>query len=227
MGKIRVLVVSDYQMVRSGLRQLLKIDEALDVLSADAEIGKGLPRLCQTLSPDVVLMTPPTNNPASLRVLVNFLAVVPRVQILVVGASESPTFVRAVLATGVLGYILKAADQSELFQAVKQVYRGRRYVDPRLERSFSDHPLRPMSAPKGMHLSQREVEVLRAIALGFTTREISKELDLSQKTVQTYRERIYKKLELHTRADLVHYALAHGLSGWDKPSEKRSEHAKK
>ena len=61
--------------------------------------------------------------------------------------------------------------------------------------------------------SRREVEVLRAVALGFTTREISKELKVSQKTVQTYRERIYKKLALQTRADLVHYALAHGLIG--------------
>ena len=219
MGRIRVLVVSDYQMVRSGLRQLLKIDEAFDVLLTDAEIGKGLPRLCQTLSPDVLLMAVATNSPSSLRVLVNVVAVVPHVRILVVGASESTTYVRATLAAGVLGYILKAAAQSELFQAIKQVHRGRRFVDPRLEHSLSDHLLSPFTALKGQsskRLSRREIEVLRAISLGFTTREISKELDLSQKTVQTYRERIYKKLALHTRADLVHYALAHGLAGWDK-----------
>ena len=216
MGKIRVLVVSDYQMVRSGLRQLLIIDEAFEVLSADAEIGKGLPRLCQTLSPDVLLMAAATTSPSSLRVLVNVLAIVPRIRILVVGASESSTFVRAVLSTGALGYILKAATQSELYQALKGVHRGRKFIDPRLERSLSDHLLSPIAVPRGKHLSRREVEVLRAIALGFTTREISNELDLSQKTVQTYRERIYKKLALHTRADLVHYALAHGLAGWDK-----------
>lgn len=222
MGRIRVLVVSDYQMVRSGLRQLLKIDEAFDVLLTDAEIGKGLPRLCQTLSPDVLLMAVATNSPSSLRVLVNVVAVVPRVRILVVGASESTTYVRATLATGVLGYILKAAAQSELFQAIKQVHRGRRFIDPRLEHSLSDHLLSPFTALKGQssqRLSRREIEVLRAISLGFTTREISKELDLSQKTVQTYRERIYKKLALHNRADLVHYALAHGLAGWDNSCE--------
>jgi two-component system, NarL family, response regulator NreC len=215
MRKIRVLVVSDYQLVRSGLRQLLKIDEAFDVLLTEAEIGKSLPRLCQTLSPDVLLMAIATNSSSNLRALVNLLAVVPRVRVLIVGASESTTYVRAVLAIGVLGYILKAAAQSELFQAVKQVFRGRRFIDPRLDHSLSDHLLSPITSPRGKHLSQREVEVLRAVALGFTTREISTELDLSQKTVQTYRERIYKKLELHTRADLVHYALAHGLAGWD------------
>jgi two-component system response regulator NreC len=67
-------------------------------------------------------------------------------------------------------------------------------------------------------LSRREIEVLRAIALGFTTREISGELNLSVRTVQTYRERIYEKLALQTRADLVHYALAHGLTGRDDNS---------
>jgi two-component system, NarL family, response regulator NreC len=215
MGKIRVLVVSDYQMVRSGLRQLLKIDEAFDALLTEVSIGKGLPRLCQTLSPDVLLLSVPNDGPSSLRVLVNLLAVVPDLRILIVGASESTTYVRAAVAAGAVGYILQSATQSELFQAVKQVSRGRRYIDPRLEPSLSDPLLSPVHEPKGKDLSRREMEVLRAIALGFTTREISKELDLSEKTVQTYRERIYKKLDLHTRADLVHYALAHDLVGSD------------
>lgn len=215
MGKIRVLVVSDYQMARSGLRQLLKVDGAFDVLIADADLGKGLPRLCQTLSPDVLLMAVATDNPSHLRVLVTTLAVVPHLRILVLGATDNDTFVRAVHAAGALGYLLKAASESELFQAVKQVSRGRRFIDPRLEPSVSDHLRTPIPAPKGEDLSRRETEVLRAIALGFTTREISNQLDLSPKTVQTYRERIYKKLALHTRADLVHYALAHDLSGWN------------
>jgi two-component system, NarL family, response regulator NreC len=215
MRKIRVLVVSDYQMVRSGLRQLLKIDEAFEVLLTEADIGKGLPRLCQKLAPDVLVVAIASNSSSSLRALVNVLAVMPRVRILVVGASESTTYVRAVLGIGVLGYILKAAAQSELFHAVKQVHRGRTFIDPRLEHSLSDHLLSSISEPKGKDLSRREAEVLRAIALGFTTGEISSELDLSQKTVQTYRERICKKLALRSRADLVHYALARGLIGRD------------
>lgn len=215
MGKIRVLVVSDFQMVRSGLRQLLKIDEAFDVLPTEAEVGNGLPRLCQTVSPDVLLLAVASNSPSNLHVLVKVLAIVPSVRILIIGATESPAYVRAVLASGILGYILKAAAQSELFQAVKQVYRGRKFIDPRLDSSLSDHLVSPTNAPSDKHLSRREVQVLRAIALGFTTREISTDLDLSQKTVQTYRERMYKKLELRRRADLVHYALAHGLLAGD------------
>jgi two-component system response regulator NreC len=214
MGKIRVLVASDYEMVRGGLRQLLKIDEAFDLLPIGADIGDGLPHLCQTLSPDVLLLEIATNNSSTLRVPANLLASVPHVRILLISTNENATYVRTVFATGVLGYILKSAAQSELCQAVKQIYRGRRFIDPRLKESLSEDFLNPVAAPATQsvkHLSRRELEVLRAVALGFTTREISKEMKLSQKTVQTYRERIYKKLELHTRAGLVHYALAHGL----------------
>jgi two-component system, NarL family, response regulator NreC len=216
MGKIRILVASDYEMVRSGLRQLLKIDEAFDLLPIGADIGDGLPHLCQTLSPDVLLLEIATNNSSTLRVPANLLASVPHVRILLISTNENATYVRTVFATGVLGYILKSAAQSELCQAVKQIYRGRRFIDPRLKESLSEDFLNPVAAPATQsvkHLSRRELEVLRAVALGFTTREISKEMKLSQKTVQTYRERIYKKLELHTRAGLVHYALARGLLG--------------
>jgi DNA-binding NarL/FixJ family response regulator len=90
-----------------------------------------------------------------------------------------------------------------------------------LSNSVPDHLLSPISSATGQpgkQLSRREIEVLRAIALGFTRKEISKELDLREKTVQTYRERIYRKLAFHTRADLVHYAVAHGLAGWEDGS---------
>lgn len=216
MGKIRVLVASDYEIIRSGLRQLLKIDQGFDLLPTDADLGKGLPYLCQTLSPDVLLIETPTNSSATLRVPANVLARIPHLRILLVSTNENSAYVRAVFATGVLGYILKSAAQTELFHAVKQVYRGRRFIDLRLKTSLSEQLLGPITAPQApsiKHLSRREIEVLRAVALGFTTREISRELKLSQKTVQTYRERMYKKLALHTRADLVHYALAHGLVG--------------
>ena len=219
MGKIRVMVASDYQIVRSALRQLLKIDDLFDILLIETDIGKGLPATFQTLSPDVLLLEVATHSSSSLRAPVSVLTVVPNARILVLSTNDNITYVRAVFATGVLGYILKAAAQSELFQAVKQVSRGRRFLDPRLSNSVPDHLLGQITAstgqPSSKHLSRREIEVLRAIALGFTTKEISNELDLSEKTVQTYRERIYKKLALHTRADLVHYALAHGLAGWE------------
>lgn len=219
MGKIRILVASDYQIVRSALRQLLKTDDEFDVLLTETDIGKDLPRTCRSVAPDVLLIEISTTNSSSLRVPANVLTVAPNTRTILLSANDNTTYVRAVLATGVRGYILKTAAQSELFRAVKQVHRGRRFLDPRLGSSLPDHLLSSVgdSGPRtGLkQLSRREVEVLRAIALGFTTREISRELDLSVRTIQTYRERIYEKLALQTRADLVHYALAHGLTGSD------------
>jgi maleate isomerase len=112
---------------------------------------------------------------------------------------------------------LKTAAQSELFHALREVYRGRPFLDPRLACSATYHLFSASSdavqrGKRRKKLSRRETEVLNAIALGHTTKEIALDLEVSEKTVQTYRERIYTKLELQTRSDLVHYALAHGLS---------------
>lgn len=218
MGKTRVLVASDYDMTRSGLRQLLKIDGAFDVLPTDADIGNGLASICQKLSPEVLLIEVATNSSSTLRVPASVLPGVPHLRILFISTNDNAAYARAAFATGVLGYILKSSAQSELFQAVKQVHRGQRFIDRRLRDALSEHLLSPSTAPAThsiKHLSKREIEVLRAVALGFTTREISEKMELSQKTVQTYRERMYKKLALNTRADLVHYALAHDLVGWE------------
>ena len=89
-------------MVRSGLRQLLKIDQAFDLLPIDADIGDGLPHLCQTLSPDVLLIEVATNNSSALRVPADLLASVPHVRILFISTNENAAYVRTVFATGVL-----------------------------------------------------------------------------------------------------------------------------
>jgi len=202
MGKIRVLVASDYQLVRTALRLLLKTDDAFDVLLTESEISRGLPRAYQTISPDVLLVEVAGKRSTSLRLPVEILARVPNARIVFLSTNEDVSYVRSMLATGVLGYVLKAATPSELFQAIRHVHRGRQFLDWRLSKSIENQ------------LSRRETEVLRAIALGYTTKEIADAMDVSQKTVQTYRERIYTKLELKTRSDLVHYAVAQGLA-WE------------
>jgi|SRR5271165_141429 len=219
MGKIRVLVASDYQLIRSALRQLLTTDDAFEVLLSESDVGQELPQAYQSLSPDVLLVELARKNLAGLQAPASILAVAPNARIIILSTYEDVTFARSMLATGVLGYILKAASQHELFQAVRHVHQGRRFLDPRLRRSVSHQLLAPVdSTAPATHprdkLSKRELEVLRAIALGYTNKEIAHDLDVSEKTVQTYRERIYTKLGLHTRSDLVHYALAHGLA-WE------------
>jgi DNA-binding NarL/FixJ family response regulator len=119
------------------------------------------------------------------------------------------------LATGVKAYVLRSASNSELYEAIRAARRGRRYLDPRLSDSIAGMLLgtndTAIRKPRTKRLSGREAQVLRKVAQGFTTKTIAEKLGVSEKTIQTYRERIYDKLELRTRADLVHYAIAHGM----------------
>ena len=127
------------------------------------------------------------------------------------------------LALGVRAYIVRSAENSELYDAIRAVHRGRRYLDPQLSDSITDMLLGRKTAairkPQVKRLSAREAQVLRGVAQGLTAKAIAAKLGVSEKTIQTYRERIYNKLELRTRADLVHYAIAHGmLNSLENPS---------
>lgn len=215
MTPLRVLIASDHEIVRSGLRELLKKSEMLDV--AGLTDTDALVASYRDVSPDVVLLE--VSRPASgLPAVARLHQAIPQARVVVLSANENVAFVRAMLASGARAYILKDALESELYHALKLAARGHRYLDPRLSDSLSDLLLgtagEGIGRPHTKRLSRRETEVLRAIARGFTGREIGQQFGLSEKTVQTYRARIYEKLELHSRADLVHYALAHGL-GWE------------
>ncbi|HKW26488.1 MAG TPA: response regulator transcription factor [Terriglobales bacterium] len=215
MTPIRVLIASDYEIVRSSLRQLLNAAEMIDVVGqTDSE---ALVQAVRDLSPDVVLLE--VSRPASgLPAVARLRKKIAQAQILVLSTNVNAAFVRSMLASGAVAYVLKDAFESELYHALRLAARGHRYLDPRLSDALSDLLLgtagEGIGRPHTKRLSRREAQVLRAIAQGFTGREIAKQYGLSEKTVQTYRARIYEKLELRSRADLVHYALAHGL-GWE------------
>jgi DNA-binding NarL/FixJ family response regulator len=174
-------------------------------LLSETDVGQQLPQAYQSLSPDVLILELAKKSSASLRVPASILTLVPNARIILLSTYEDVAYARSMFATGVLGYILKASAESELFQAVRHVHRGRRFLDPRMRGSVSHQLLGPASStaagsqPRDK-LSGREIEVLRAIALGYTTKEIAHDLDLSEKTVQTYRERICTKVGLHARS---------------------------
>lgn len=219
MGKIQVLVVSEYPLMRSALRQLLRTQDDFHVISVDVDAGETLVQSYRAISPDVLLVELGKKSSAGVRLPARILTKIPEARILLLTTIDDVAFVRSMFSTGVLGYLLMTAAQSELFQALREVYRSRPFLDPRLACFAADHLFNAsgdfaQSGKRRKKLSRREMEVLKAIALGHTTKEIARDLDVSVKTVQTYRERIYTKLELQTRSDLVHYALAQGL-GWD------------
>ena len=213
MPKIRLLIASAHVIVRTALGTLLKRVRDFDVVG---EVN--LSQLVRTpvhLAPDVILVELTEAGLRGLRVAASLMRAAPEAAVVILTSNENPSYIKSILATDVRGYVLRSATNDELYEAIRTVYRGRRYIDPRLSDSITEMLLgragAMMHKPKVKRLSSRESQVLREIAIGFTSKSIAKRLGVSAKTIQTYRARIYDKLELRTRADLVHYAIAHGI----------------
>jgi DNA-binding NarL/FixJ family response regulator len=213
MPKIRLLIASAHVIVRTALGTLLKGVRDFDVVG-EVDLSD-LVRTPVQLSPDVFLVELTEAGLRGLRLAANLMRAAPEAAAVILTSNENPSYVKSILATGVRGYVLRSARNDELYEAIRIAYRGRRYIDPRLSDSIAEMLLGSAGAmmhkPKVTRLSSRESQVLREIAIGFTSKSIAKRLGVSAKTIQTYRARIYDKLELRTRADLVHYAIAHGM----------------
>lgn len=219
MDKIRLLLVSDYRLTRTGLRQMLTPVPDFEVAAETDNPGQAK-EIAQRTGANVVLLEITIPGPHGLRMAAHLVEEIPGARVVAISSNENITYVRSMLTAGVLGYVLRKASDTELFLAVRNAYQGRRFIDPRLSDSLADVLLSRTSGNSRSsegRLSNRELQVLRAIARGFTSHEVALQLQLSTKTVETYRSRIYDKLGLKTRADLVHYAIAVGLLEMEEP----------
>lgn len=213
MARIRLQIASAHPIVRTALGMLMKSVRDFEVL-AEVDLSQ-LTKTHHEVAPDVFVVELTEAGLAGLRVIAGLLHMNPEAAVVVLTSNENPSYIRSMLATGVKGYVLRSASNSELYEAIRAASRGRRYLDPRLSDSLTDLVLGRAGAltpkPDVKRLSRREAQVLREVARGFTTKAIAERLGVSEKTIQTYRTRISEKLELHNRADLVHYAIAHGM----------------
>ncbi len=219
MDKIRLLIVSDYRLTRTGLRQMLNQAGEFEVV-AETDNPTEVKEISGASASHAILFEVTVPGPHGLRTAAKLVQENPNARLVVISSNENITYVRSMLNSGVLGYVLRKASETELFLAIRNASQGRRYIDPRLSDSLTDVLLgRPTGHARGNEgrLSTRELQVLRAIARGFTSQEVAQQLGLSTKTVETYRSRIYDKLGLKTRADLVHYAIAVGLLETEEP----------
>ncbi|MGH2943504.1 MAG: LuxR C-terminal-related transcriptional regulator, partial [Solirubrobacteraceae bacterium] len=146
---------------------------------------------------------------SSLEAIPQILEASPQTRIAVLTMQNEPAFARQALGAGALAYVLKEAADDELVEAVRRAAAGQTYLNPQLGARMAAEPLVPAGPPDD--LSEREVEVLRMIALGHTNAEIAEQLYLSIRTVESHRAHIQQKLRRSSRADLVRYALDHGL----------------
>jgi DNA-binding NarL/FixJ family response regulator len=203
---IRVVIADDHAVVRRGIRQLLEVEGGFEVVAEAGDID-GARRYVRGHHPDVLVLDLNMPEGSSLDAVPDIRAEAPETRIVVLTMQNEPASARQALSAGVLGYVLKDAADAELVEAVRRAAAGDSYLNPRLGAQVAAAP--PAGPPDG--LSERELEVLRLIALGHTNADIAKKLFLSVRTVETHRAHIQQKLRLASRADLVRYALDHDL----------------
>ncbi len=204
--KIRIVLADDHTVVRSGLRMLLDREPAFEVVAEAANVAAAR-RYVRGHHPHVLILDLNMPGGSSLQAIPELRAESPATQIVVLTMQQEPAFAREALSAGALGYVLKEAADDELVEAVHRAAAGESYLNPRLGARIASEP--PPGPPDD--LSEREVDVLRLIALGHTNAEIAERLYLSVRTVETHRAHIQQKLRLSTRAELVGYALGRGL----------------
>lgn len=205
---IRVVIADDHAVVRRGLRQVLDGDGRFEVVAEASDLD-GARRYVRGHHPHVLVLDLNMPGGSSLDAIPEIRAVCPETQIVVLTMQDEPSYARHALSTGALGYVLKEAAEAELVEAIRRAAAGDTYLNPRLGARVAAAP--PPGPPDG--LSERELEILRLIALGHTNAEIAAQLYLSVRTVETHRCHIQQKLRLGSRSELVRYALDHRLVG--------------
>jgi two-component system response regulator NreC len=203
---IRIVIADDHAIVRRGLRQLLDAEQGFDVV-AEAEDVETARRYLRGHHPDVLVLDLNMPGESSLEAIPKLRSEFPNTQIVVLTMQNEPAYARTALSAGVLGYVLKESADAELVEAVRAAVAGEHYLNPRLGAKVAAEP--PPGPPDG--LSQRELDILRLIALGYTNAQVAEELYLSVRTVETHRSHIQQKLGLADRAELVRYALDNRL----------------
>ena len=207
---IRIVIVDDHAVVRSGLKLLLDGQEDLEVVGEAGDARTAVFEV-RAQKPDVVLMDVVMPSGSGIEATPAVLKEAPDAKVLILSMQDDPAYVREAFAAGASGYVLKEAADAELVAAVREVAAGQRYVHPtlgaRLVAAEADERAHAEEDP----LSEREHEILRLLALGHTNQEIASQLYLSVRTVETHRAHIMQKLRISTRAELVRYALERGV----------------
>jgi two-component system response regulator NreC len=211
---IRLLIVDDHQLVRSGLRRLLEAEEDFEI-EDEAGTAYDAVRLARLHKPDVILLDVVMPGGNGLDAIPDIIEASPNTKVLTLSMQDDPSYVRQAFAAGASGYVLKEAADDELLAAVRTVASGGNYVDHQLGSRLAVHDATAMAQKEADPLSEREREVLRLLALGYTNQEISKQLYISVRTAETHRARIMQKLRLTTRAELVRAAIERGLLAED------------
>ena len=208
--KIRILLADDHNIVRAGVRQLLESADDLQVI-AEAEDGEQAQALIQRHLPDVAVLDIQMPKASGIEVTRWVRSNLPQVGILILTAYDDDPYVMAVLQAGANGYVLKTGQADELVQAVRDVYEGKSALDPNITRKLMANIFKGKDKNIIEPLTDRELDVLRLAAKGFTNKAIGVQLSISDRTVQGHLAHIFAKLQANSRTEAVMRAVSLGL----------------
>ena len=214
MAKIRVLVADDHAVLRSGLKLLINSQTDMQVVGEAGSHDEAL-RRARELKPDVLTLDLTMPGGTGVKVIETLSREYPKTRVVVLTMHDDAAYFRVVMAAGASGYVIKQSADTELLDAIRCVAKGKTYAQVQLVTASDRPPVMP-GQPKGSAnlistLSEREREVLTMVAQGHTNQAVADRLDLSVKTVESYRARLMTKLGLNNRAELTHLAMEAGL----------------
>ncbi|MGA2331080.1 MAG: response regulator transcription factor [Syntrophales bacterium] len=214
MTKIRILIADDHAIVRDGLRQLLNRQADMEV-TGEAEDGREALKKVKTLRPDVILLDIAMPRLSGLEVISLIREASTDTQVVVLSMHAKETYVQQVLASGALGYVLKASPSTDILEAIRTAHRGEYFLSSRLKAEVIGQYLKTRPAAVAVHgyelLTEREQQVFRLVAQGHSTAQIADILCVSAKTVEKHRTSLMNKLGVHDRMELLKYAIKIGV----------------
>ncbi|MEO8574957.1 MAG: response regulator transcription factor [Pyrinomonadaceae bacterium] len=216
MVEIRVLLADDHKTVRAGLRMIVDSEPDMTVVG-EAGDGHEAIELTKKLVPDVLVTDISMPEVSGMVAAATVKRIAPSVKILALTRHTDKAYLQELLHAGVSGYVLKQSDSEELLRAIRVIAKGGEYIDPAITGSLfnllSSSTSSRTAGPQTNQLSDREAEVLRRIARGYSNKEIADQLDTSVKTVETQKATALRKLDIKGRNEIVNYAI---LQGWLK-----------
>lgn len=207
---IKVLLVDDHDLVRMGIRSLLADIENIKVIG-EAKSGEEAITQAKQLEPDVILMDVKMPGIGGLEATKRILRQNPNSKILAVTVYGEEPYPSMVLQAGATGYLTKGASVEEMVQAIHAVFAGKRYLSPEVAQQLALKHLSDQGGSAFDSLSDREMQILIMITSGQKVQEISEQLHISSKTVNSYRYRIFEKLNVNSDVELTHFAIRHNL----------------
>lgn len=212
MEKLRIILAEDHNTVREGIKLLINSQKDMEVIG-EAENGNEAVKITGSLAPDVVVMDISMPELNGLKATRKLKKLYPQVKILTLTRHTDKAYLQQFISAGVSGYVLKQSAPTELVRAIRTVSSGQNYLDPAITNNvFKDYSsgASTLRGETKSELTTRENDILRLIALGYSNKEIASRINLSVKTVEAHKANALRKLGMHSRIDIVRYAILHG-----------------